>query len=122
MEDNSHPSEPEQTVEPGWLSDPEIVVFGGKAKPSVGTTTDHGFGDFFRGLVARPMDEVKQDWEKVLGQIQQLLSDTLTLPGPFELSEVGVELGFSAQGKLVFIAEAGVEASFSATFTRKGAG
>jgi hypothetical protein len=39
--------------------------------------------------------------------------------GDFELSEVQFQLGFSAQGTIVFIAEAGINATISATFTRK---
>jgi hypothetical protein len=37
----------------------------------------------------------------------------------FQLDEIKVALGFSATGKLAFIAEAGVEASIEVTFKRK---
>ena len=39
----------------------------------------------------------------------------------YELSEVQFQLGFSAEGIIVFIAQAGVSATISATFKRKEA-
>jgi hypothetical protein len=53
-----------------------------------------------------------------MGQIQEILQDVTLVPANFQLDEVVFELGFSAQGKIVFVAEAGVDATVSVTFRR----
>jgi hypothetical protein len=116
MMDEQHPR---PTAElPSWLSSNDYIVFGGRPRPVPGSSEDHALADWFEGLIPRKKEEVKQDWHRVMGQIQELLQDVSLVPANFQLDEVVFELGFSAQGKIVFVAEAGVDATVSVTFKR----
>jgi len=70
-------------------------------------------------MFARRTSDVEQDWAKVSSQVQRLLAATKDLAGDFSLEDITVELGFSAEGQLCFIAKAGVTTSVSATFKRR---
>ena len=72
------------------------------------------------GVVTRTMEEVKEDWKVVSSQVLQMVSsvEKQTLRKGFSLGEITVSLGFSASGKLLFIAEAGIEASVELTFKK----
>ncbi len=69
----------------------------------------------------RKLDDLKKDWDIVMKQVSALVSDSDSKVDNinFQLDEIKVALGFSATGKLAFIAEAGVEASIEVTFKRK---
>jgi hypothetical protein len=55
----------------------------------------------------------------VISQFQQIFQLAVRdQPKGFQVDSVEVSLGFSGKGQLVFIAEAGVEASFTLTFKR----
>ena len=41
--------------------------------------------------------------------------------GPYALEDVTFELGFSAEGKIVFVAQAGITTTISVTFKRQEA-
>ena len=118
----THEQQPRPSTElPSWLSSDDYIVFGGRPRPVPGSSEDHALTDWFGGLVPRKKEEVKQDWHRVIGQIQELLQDVSLVPANFQLDEVVFELGFSAQGKIVFVAEAGVDATVSVTFKRNSA-
>jgi hypothetical protein len=104
---------------PGEFEDPEWVVFGGSPAPEPGRAAEHGAFDPFRKLFARELTDVKQDFARVSGQVEEILRGIATTAGDFELEEVKLELGFSASGKLVLVAEAGVETTVGITFRRK---
>jgi hypothetical protein len=103
---------------PSWLFNDDYIVFGGRPRPVPGSSEDHALADWFGGLIPRKKEEVKEDWHRVMGQIQELLQDVSLVPANFQLDEVEFQLGFSAQGKIVFVAEAGVDATVSVTFKR----
>jgi hypothetical protein len=71
--------------------------------------------------VVRTLEEVKEDWKVAVGQVVEMVSATEERVGAtgYRLEEVQVSLGFSASGKLAFIAEAGVEASVTIAFKRR---
>jgi hypothetical protein len=71
-------------------------------------------------VVTRTMKEVTDDWRVVSAQVLQMVSsvESETIPKGFTLGEITVSLGFTASGKLAFIAEAGIEASVELTFRK----
>jgi hypothetical protein len=70
-------------------------------------------------LLGRSLEDVKEDWKKVSEQVSEMIEHTKAQqPKGFALETVSVSLGFSAKGRLVFIAEAGVEASVEMVFKR----
>jgi hypothetical protein len=104
------------------FDNPEWVVFGGNPAPEPGVAPEHGAFDPFRKLFARKLPEVKEDFSKVSGQIETLLAGVVARGGQFQVEEVTIELGFSASGRVVLVAEAGVEATISLTFRRNQEG
>lgn len=103
------------------INDPNWVLFQGKKSPQPGTVTAHSVLAKIKGAIfAVAVDEVKADWQKVSQQIQQMIDATTSVGSKnFAIDSVEVSLGFTAEGKLVFIAEAGVEATVSVTFKRR---
>lgn len=89
---------------------PSVLPRGGVRQDAV--------ADALAGVIKRRLDEVKADWTQVLGQVADLLSTTPSTLGPFELDSVEFSLGFNAEGKLLFIANAGVEASVTLALKR----
>lgn len=71
--------------------------------------------------ITRKTDEVKKDFSIILQQLNYIITeaDQGSEGSGFKLDEVTISLGFSAKGKIAFIAEAGVEASIEVKFTRK---
>jgi hypothetical protein len=70
--------------------------------------------------MARRFDDVKADWERMVGKVVTLAdsTDAVSPLSNLKLTELTIELGFTATGKLAFIAEAGVAASITLTFSR----
>lgn len=127
-----------------WADDPEVVVFGVGEMPSRApfartlvaddkglllntrtadlrpdSTLPGTFEDPIRGLFGVNKGEIRADWQKVVGQIRSLLEGVSAATKQYELDEITFELGFSGEGKIVFVANAGVTASVSATFKRR---
>lgn len=104
------------------IDDQDIVLFEGSTALQPGEVEVHGLKGIqgFGGrLFGRKLDEVKADWHKVFGQAQEMIEAAQPeSPKGFGLDTVTISLGFNAQGRLVFIAEAGVEATVSVTFKR----
>jgi hypothetical protein len=73
------------------------------------------------GLFGRARDAVKADFERVIAQLQFVLDGMSQVTKNYDLDEITFELGFTAQGKVVFIAEASVAATVTATFKRRQA-
>jgi hypothetical protein len=80
---------------------------------------EHGAFDPLRKLFAREIEDVRADFARVSEQLGTLVSALPSSVSGFEVDELSIELGFSASGKLVFIAEAGVEATVSVIFRRR---
>jgi hypothetical protein len=101
---------------------PDWIVFGGRPMPDPGGATNHGAFDAVRRLFARDIQDVRRDFDRVGAQLQQLATSFPATAGNYEVDEFTIDLGFSASGSLVFVAEAGLEATVSITFRRKDAG
>ena len=98
------------------LSDPSIVLFQGRTPLKPGEVELHALSD---RLFGRKIEEVKSEWKILSSQLQEMINGfTLNKPNGFSVDEITIELGFSAEGKLAFIAEAGIEASISVSFKR----
>ncbi len=107
---------------PKELDDAGIVLFQGAESLPPGAVELHSFGSASAKLFGRSLEDVKADWKKVTGQVKEMMDSIVPeVPKGFTFESIEVSLGFSAEGKLVFIAEAGIEASVSLTFNRKDA-
>ena len=106
---------------PVEFEDPQWVLFGGKPTPEPGTAAEHGVFDPYRKLFARELPEIKEEFSKVSSQVEEIINGISTTVGEYEIDEVTLELGFSASGKLVLVAEAGIETTVGLTFRRKAA-
>jgi len=71
--------------------------------------------------VTKKVGEIKEDYNAIVSQINFIIegTDSQIKESGFKLDEIKIGLGFSATGKIAFIAEAGVEASIEITFKRK---
>ena len=80
----------------------------------------HAFGAELTGkLFGRRLEDVKRDFQRVSAQIADIVEDAFSkAPRGLSLETVEVSLGFSAAGKLAFVAEAGVEATLSVKFKK----
>lgn len=107
------------TSRPAWLSDADMIVFAGDRELPVGAIEQHGLRDVFGNLFTRTKEEVRADWEQVVGQIRFLLDGVSAVTKDYQLEEITFQLGFSAEGKIVFVAKAGVNTTVSAKFVRK---
>lgn len=99
------------------LDAPDVVPFlGTPPAPGPGEFLAHNWKD---KLFGRPLEDVKQDWSKLSGQVSEMVGATSPLKAAgFTVESLEISLGFTATGKLAFIAEAGVEATISITMTR----
>jgi hypothetical protein len=61
----------------------------------------------------RKLDELRGEWRILVEKIGSVVSGTEKISESILLDEVSVQIGFNAKGKLVFVAEAGVNASFT---------
>lgn len=106
-------------TEQAAFDDPTIVLFQRAMTLQPGEVRLHGVKEVAERVFGRSLEDVKADWRKVTGQIREMMNavEAEAVRG-LALDTVTVSLGFSLQGKLVFIAEAGVEASVSMTFKR----
>jgi hypothetical protein len=103
-----------------WVSDPAVMLFSsGYRSPAIGVSEDHGLRDRAEQLLAKSTEEVKASWLQAVEQMRLLIADAENLAGNYELSEIEFKLGFTAAGTVVFIAQAGIEATISATFKRR---
>jgi hypothetical protein len=82
--------------------------------------TLHRRGESPAAAVARRFEEVQQDWQSMITRVMELArsTDEAVPEARIQLTELEIELGFTAAGKLAFIAEAGVAGSITLTFTR----
>lgn len=108
-------------------ADPGIVWFAGEERLQTLTGFEfaepevHGLSHIFGSIFGRKKEDVEADWKKVCGQITSIIDNELPVAKDFSLDEVTFDLGFSAEGHILFIAKAGVKTSISVKFTRKKA-
>jgi hypothetical protein len=111
----------QQAPTPKWADDPDIVIFvTDEQGVAVGAVERHGLGDAAARMFGRKKDDVKADWNKTYNQMRFLLDNVPPDDKGFRAEEVTFELAFSAEGKVGFIAQAGLTASVSVTFKRQG--
>ncbi|MBX6359892.1 CU044_2847 family protein [Pseudacidobacterium ailaaui] len=105
------------TADPG---DPGIVLFQGPAPVArPGTVQLHSFGSVMDKVFGRTVQDVKADFDKVSAQLDAILAGAFAkVTSGMKMDEVEISLGFTGEGKLAFIAQAGVEASVKVTFRR----
>jgi hypothetical protein len=98
----------------------ELIRFvggGGLLGAPPGAEQDYGkVGDFIR----RRREDVAAEWEAIGQQVKTFLERLPTDVERFDLEEVELELGFSAEGHLGFIASTGAQATVRITYRRKG--
>jgi hypothetical protein len=112
----SSPAKNEQST--SWILDPEVFVFSSGDAIPVGAAEQHGVGETMQHLFGKSREVVKDNWLQVVEQMRYLISHVDALTENYELSEVEFQLGFSAEGTIVFIAQGGINATISATFKR----
>jgi len=102
------------------INDPGIVLFQGpKSLLKAGAVELQSFSGVADKIFGRSVQDVKADFDRVSGQINQMLSTAFSqTPGGLKLDTVEIALGFSAEGKLAFIAQTGVEATVTVTFKK----
>ena len=111
----------QQVVMPlAGLDAPDIIVFQGpKPVARPGTVQLHSFGTVMDKIFGRTVEDVKADFDKVSAQLDAILAHAFSkVTAGMTLDAVEISLGFTAEGKLAFIAQAGVEASVTVTFKR----
>lgn len=95
-----------------------VGMAGSTANLLPGEDVDYGkIADFF----GRAKQDVEAEWQAMVTNVQQLLARLTTISGAYLLDDVEIELGFSAEGHLGFIAKAGATASVTLKFSRKDA-
>lgn len=101
------------------IDNSNIVLFQGEKHLDPGQVQLHSLSEVAGKLFGRKLEDVKADWKKVSLQVKEMMESVVAqVPKGFTFETVEVSLGFSAEGKLVFVAEAGVEASVTLTFKR----
>lgn len=84
----------------------------------------HSIRDWVPGLgrVARvSAGEIQEQWGRTVDTLMKLSSTIAARSTEWSIEEIEVGLTLSAKGELLFIAEAGAEASIKFTLKRKGA-
>lgn len=102
------------------LDDQSVVLFQGpKPVGKPGTVQLQSFGTVVDKIFGRTVDDVKDDFDKVSAQLDTILSTAFSkVTAGMSIDTVEISLGFTAEGKLAFIAQAGVEASVTVTFKK----
>jgi hypothetical protein len=100
-------------------SNPEIMLFAGDEQLPLGAIEQHGLADVAGQIFGRKREEVQAEWQKIVNQISTLIDSASPLIKDFTFDEITFQLGFSAEGHIVFVAKAGVQTTISAKFKRK---
>jgi hypothetical protein len=102
----------------------DLVLFQGPAHPAnQGIMHLTSFGSVLDNTFGKRVDDVKADFDRIAEQMNQILQGAFSkITGDMKMDSVEISLGFTASGKLAFIAEAGVETSVKVTFKRPSPG
>lgn len=99
---------------------PSIVLFAGSPTLKPGEAELHSLRDKLFGV---KLEDVKKDWQRVSHQIGEMVASFRPKePSGMGLKELEVSLAFTAEGRLAFVAEAGIEASVKLVFSRSDDG
>lgn len=101
-----------------WLSDPGVVVFARSHELPVGAVEQHGLLESGGALFGRTREAVRADWDRILHQLNFLLEEAASFTSEYHLEEISFSLGFSAEGRIVFIAQGGIQTTISVVFKR----
>jgi hypothetical protein len=104
---------------PDWLIDPEFVVFASDRPLPPGVAEEHSLGDTVGTVFARRSDALRQEWDRRVDQVRSLVEHMPLDAGEYTLDKVTFQLGFSAEGHIVFVAKGGISTTISMTFTRR---
>jgi hypothetical protein len=99
-------------------SDPEIMLFAGDEALPVGAIRQDSLSEIVGSIFGKKKEDVEAEWQKIIQQISSLINTAMPTIKNFALDEVTFQLGFSAEGHIVFVAKAGVKTTISAKFKR----
>jgi hypothetical protein len=100
-------------------SEPDVIWFAGDQKLPVGAIRQDSLSDIAGYLFGKKREHVETEWKKVVDQISTLIDAAKPVVEDYSLDEITFQLGFSAEGHIVFVAKAGVQTTISAKFKRK---
>lgn len=100
-------------------SDPEVILFAGEEQLAVGAIQQHSLSDIAGYIFGKKKEDVEAEWKKIVNQIGEMINAASYIMNDFSLNEITFQLGFSAEGHIVFVAKAGVQTTISAKFTRE---
>jgi hypothetical protein len=105
------------TDKPIDWDNPEIMLFAGDEALPVGAIRQDSLSEIAGSIFGKKKEDVEAEWQKIIGQISALINTGLPLIKNFD--EITFQLGFSAEGHIVFVAKAGIKTTISAKFKRK---
>jgi hypothetical protein len=105
-----------------WSENPDVVLFIGRTELPVGATERQSLSGAIGKLFGRSAEEVKVDFGRAFDQMRRFLEGLTPAAHGYEADEVAFQLGFSAGGRVGFIAEAGVMTSVTITFKKVSGG
>lgn len=100
-------------------ADPEIILFAGEEGLPVGAIRQDSLSQIAGSIFGKKTEDVEAEWLKIIGQISALINTEMPSIENFGLDEITFQLGFSAEGHIVFVAKAGITTTISAKFKRK---
>jgi hypothetical protein len=108
-----------EPLQPQWIDDPNVVVFvTSQDALAVGAVERQGLREAFGNLFGRATEDVKADFARTFDQMRSFLEGLSPSAHGYEVDEIAFQLGFSALGRVAFIAEAGITSSITVTFKR----
>src|SRR5689334_10229569 len=71
--------------------------------------------NFFDDTVYYRLEDLREQWDALMAKVGRIVSSKVNF-GDLTVDEVTVKFGFNAKGKLVFLAEAGIDVAFEVKF------
>ncbi|MET4481615.1 hypothetical protein [Bradyrhizobium sp. F1.13.3] len=99
--------------------DPQVMLFAGEEALPVGAIRQDSLAQIAGSLFGKKTEDVGAEWQKVISQLSILINTKMPSIKEFDLDEITFQLGFSAEGHVVFIAKAGIKTTISVKFKRK---
>lgn len=98
----------------------ELMIFQGPVAPSApGTVQLQSLSSLSDKLFGRKVADVQADFDRIADQLTHVLASSFSkVVAGMAIETVEVELGFTAEGQLAFVAKAGLETSITLTFKR----
>ena len=95
------------------------MLFAGDEGLPVGAIRQDSLSKIVGSIFGKKTEDVEAEWQKIIGQISALINTEMPSIKNFALDEITFQLGFSAEGHIVFVAKAGITTTISAKFKRK---